>query len=158
MSYCNQYYRKAPVTIIVGIICKDAIVIASDSQTTSGARKATDSDKVSVLQLQDAKALVAQSGSSVLGARAVEILEGLAANQPLSDRRSVADLAQKAMRLLTQELRAKNCDCSMEELHEILRKQGLECELMLAHYFDGQPYIYTVNLLIGIANKAQKHY
>src|SRR5437899_2658336 len=133
--------KKKPVTLIVGIICKDGIVIGSDSQTTYGTSKQCDTRKVSVVEFQNAKALVAESGSAEIGSRAIEILKELAKDQPLADYRTVADLAQRAMRQIKDELRVQNCDCTMEELRDFLLRNDIGCELMLAHYFEGKPYI-----------------
>lgn len=38
--------KKKPVTVIVGIICKEAIILASDSQTTYGTTKRCDAEKM----------------------------------------------------------------------------------------------------------------
>ena len=150
--------RKAPVTIIVGIVSKDAIILASDSQTTFGTVAQLDVEKITKLRFSDAVALVAQSGSAVHSGRAVEILEDLAKDQSLTDYRTVADLAQKAMRSLKDELRFQNGDCTMDWLHEHMLKNGTCCELMLAYFFDGKPYIYTIDLMMGIANRKTSHY
>ena len=137
---------------------KDAIVLASDSQTTFGTVAQLDVEKITKLRFSDAVALVAQSGSAVHSGRAVEILESLAKDQPLTDYRTVADLAQKAMRSLKDELRFQNGDCTMDWLHEHMLKNGTCCELMLAYFFDGKPYIYTIDMMVGIANRKTSHY
>jgi 20S proteasome alpha/beta subunit len=147
------------VTIIVGIVCEGVIILASDSQTTSGTAKCEDARKITELIFSDGKkALVAQAGAVTLSARVVEIMEKLATKTPLSDYRAVADLATTAMRELKLELCRQNLDCTMEELHNWLRRGELECELMLAHYFNGKPYLFTISLSIGIANRAGSHY
>jgi hypothetical protein len=58
---------KIPVTIAIGLICDDVIVPAAVSQTTSnssfGAIKRLGTQKISILEFSDAKALIAQAGS-----------------------------------------------------------------------------------------------
>lgn len=119
------------MTIITGLICKDRIVLASDSQTTYRTSKQCDAKKITVLELSDARALIAQSGS---------------------------ELAQRAMRQLKDELRFQNCDCTVEWLQDFLLRQGWECELMMAFFYDGKPYIYTIDLLVGIPTRINSFY
>jgi 20S proteasome alpha/beta subunit len=146
------------VTIITGIICKDHIVLASDSQTTQGTMKQCSTEKISIVKLANASALVAEAGSAVLSGRAIEILQKLAKDRPLDDYRTLADLSQVAMRKLKDELKIQNCDCSMEALRDFLLRSEIGCELMLAYFFDGKPQLYTVDLLVGIANKVKSHF
>ncbi len=150
---------KSRVTIVVGIICEDAIVLASDSQTTyspiSGASQRLDTPKISTLELfNDVIALVAQAGNATLSGRAVEILTDLAKGKEIKDYRALADMAQESVRKVKQELREQNLGCSMEELHEHIQKNELNFELMIAHYHDSKPYIFTLNFAVGIASKS----
>ena len=150
--------RKPPVTIIIGIICKQTIVVASDSQTTfsssTGAIQRLDTPKISTLEFNNAQALVAQSGDVTLSSRAVEILTDMIKGKSISDYRTVADMAQDAIRKVKEELRVQNLDCTMEQLHEYIRQNELHFELMIAHYHDGKPYIFTIDFDIGIAAKS----
>jgi 20S proteasome alpha/beta subunit len=152
-----QVKRKPPVTIIIGIICDGCIVLASDSQTTYsssvGAVQRLDTPKISTLEFSNGAALVAQSGDTTMSGRAVEILSDLAKGQAISDYRTVADLAQKATRQLKEELRSQNLDCNMDSLREYIRNNGLDFELMIAHYHDKKPQIFTIDFAVGIAAK-----
>lgn len=145
------------MTIIVGLICKNAIVLASDSQTTTGTSKRCDAEKFAIVKFSNAEVLVAQAGNASSSSRVIEVLSDLAKGQKLTDYRGVAVIAQKAMRQLKDELRVQNCDCSMEELREFIR-DNTNCELMIAHYFEGKPYIYKIDLVLGIANRIQSHF
>ncbi len=145
------------MTIIVGLICKDGIVLASDSQTTTGSSKRCDAKKFALVEFDNARVLVAQAGNVCTSSRAIEIFQILAKGQKLLDRRTVADIAQKAMRQVKDELRLQQCDCSMEELRDFIWRNEIGCELMIAHYFKGKPYIYRIDLVIGIANRIRSH-
>jgi 20S proteasome alpha/beta subunit len=138
--------RKAPVTIIIGIKCKDAIVMASDSQTTEGTSKMSDAIKIARIQMGNREILVGQSGSVTLGSRAIEIIQSLAAGQSITDAKHPAQLAWKAMSQLVREMRDYR-GCTMEELEQYLWKSGQECGLMVAYYFGGKPHLYTVQSL-----------
>jgi 20S proteasome alpha/beta subunit len=148
------------MTIIVGIICKDAIVLASDSQTssTSSTSKRPDAKKFAIVEFVNARALVAQAGNVATSSRAIEVLRGLAKGQELTDYGAIADMARKAMRQVKDELRFQQCDCSMEELRDFICRNEIECQLMIAYYFEGKPYIYTVDLVLGIPTKINSHY
>jgi len=147
------------VTVIIGLKTKHGICLASDSQTTYGSAKRTDARKISAITFSNnATGLVAQAGSAVTGGRAVEILTDLAAKTSLDHPRVFADLGAIAMRKLKDELRAQQGDCSMAELREYVFRGQLDCELMLANYFNGKPCVYMISLDIGIATLEQSDY
>jgi hypothetical protein len=65
----HTFPRRKPkkgkrVTLILGIICRDAIVLAADSQTTKGSAKQLGANKISVAEFGNGKAAVAESGSA----------------------------------------------------------------------------------------------
>src|ERR1035441_4606720 len=92
---------KGPhMTLIAGIVCKDSIVLASDSRTTIREEYVffrDDAAKIGVVELaadggRRPRALIAQSGNADMSARTIEIIERLAKDKPLSDYRAVADM------------------------------------------------------------------
>jgi hypothetical protein len=89
-----------------------------------------------------------------LSSRAVEIFTDLAKGKNITDYRTAAELMQKAVRLLKEELRDQNLDCSMEQLHKYLRDNALDFSLMIASHHESKPYIFTINFCLGIATKA----
>jgi 20S proteasome alpha/beta subunit len=70
---------QKPMTIVSAIICKNAIVIASDSRTTKEDNTIRDdTKKIHLVYLKEHFGfLVGQSGNDDLGARAVEIIADL---------------------------------------------------------------------------------
>jgi 20S proteasome alpha/beta subunit len=73
------------MTIIVGLICKDGIVLAGDSQTTTGTSKRCDAKKFALVKFTDAEVLVAQAGNASTAGRAIEIFRDSARGQALRD-------------------------------------------------------------------------
>jgi 20S proteasome alpha/beta subunit len=146
------------VTIIIGIKCKDSIVVASDSQTTSEGSKRIDTEKISILELADARVLVGQAGNSGCSGRALDILTEMARGVNLNDYRTVADMAWKAMRKVKDELREQNGGCDMEQLRDMIWKNEWQSYLLLAHFFKGDPYIFIVDLATGRADKENSHF
>jgi len=141
------------MTIIIGIICKGAIVVASDSQTTHGGLKRTDAEKIVPVKFATGEVLVAQAGNAGNSARAIEILREMAKDRPVDDYRVPPDLARLAMMQLKHELRQQYCDCTVEELRDLIWKDELQTELLLAYYFDGKPYLYKIDLAVGRSDK-----
>jgi 20S proteasome alpha/beta subunit len=146
------------VTIIVGIICDDAIVLASDSQTTTGTVKRCDTDKIGVVAFANVNVLVAQSGYETFSGQAVDVLCGLAKDKEITNYRMVAELAEQAMRQLKDKVRFQQGDCTMEELRDFVWKHELGCELMMAYYYEGRPYIFTIDMIVGVANRVNSFY
>jgi 20S proteasome alpha/beta subunit len=147
----TRKYR--PVTIIVGIICKGGIVVASDSQSTAWNVKRTDSTKISHSSLAGQTVLIAQSGDCTLSSRAVEILENLFNTAPFDDYRKPADLAQNAIALTKKELGLIN-NWDSNSVDQYLNDNPFS--LMLAYYHQTskgppEPYLYVLNSTPGFA-------
>jgi 20S proteasome alpha/beta subunit len=134
------------MTLVVGLVCQDAIIIASDSRTSdlASGRIRDDAQKISLLQLtKGVEALIAQAGHADLAARAVEILERIAKDKPLNDYRAVSDLAEQALKELRKRL-LDQFHGSPEDFKKHLEEQDFE--LMIAHYYKSEPHIFTVQL------------
>lgn len=148
--------RRRAVTIIVGIKCVDGIVLASDSQTTTGTQKRIEPTKFGVIQMLGSQALVAQSGGAALSERVLEILQKLASEKSIDDYRTLPDLAQRATRMFLDELRVQQGDCDWGTLKGVVKHYG-GCELMLAYYHRDQPYLFNLDIELGIAHKVKGH-
>lgn len=146
------------MTLIVGIICKDAIVMASDSQTTREGSKRTDAEKLLSLRFGTDRVLLGHAGNAGNAARAIEILTDLAKDKSIDDYRMPADLARQAMIQVKHELKQQYCDCTVEQLREMIWKEELQSELMLAYYYKGKPYLFTVDLAVGRSDKEHSWY
>jgi len=148
------------VTIIVGLVCEKCVLLASDSQTTysssTGATKRNDTQKISLVTLRNGQAIIAQAGDATLSGRAIEILTEMARGRDLNDYRTVADLAQQAVRKLKDELRIANCDCTIEQLRDFIEQDGSHFELMIAYYYEREPQVFTLDFKVGIATKQPK--
>lgn len=160
----NPKRKRKPVTIIVGIISKEGIVLASDSQTTYGLDlgkfKRCDAQKMDIIEFKTGKAIVCQGGNATLSGRAVELIINSARGKSISDYHAVADVAQAAVRQVKDEFKAQQSGSgsSMEELHEFIRTKDMEFSLMMANYFEQKPYIFTIDFSVGIANKQRGDY
>jgi 20S proteasome alpha/beta subunit len=141
------------VTIIIGLICKGAIVLAADSQTTRDGMKRTDAKKISVVKFGDGAILVAEAGNAGNSARAIELLKEAAKETKITDYRQPADMARSAMIRVKRELQEQYGNCTALELQELILRKELQAELMLGYYFDHKPYLYTVDLAVTRCDK-----
>ena len=143
------------MTIIVGIICKNGIVVACDSQTTTENVKRPDADKITALKLADKSILVAQSGDCALAAKAVEVLGKDFTGISFEDYRQPADAAQQAVAQVKRELVQLNNWEDRRDL-ETAYLSSNPFSLMLAYYFDKIPYLYVLASVPGFASREYK--
>lgn len=134
------------MTLLVGIKSTDGVVLASDSQVTTGTGKRTDSTKMENVEFSNFPVLVAQAGSVLLTNRFVDIFRQLADKVAAKTPDEVGRVAQTAMRMLRTELRELHFDCSSEELSGILLKSGDQAAVMMGFFMDEKPHLITINL------------
>ena len=138
---------KAHVTIVIGIICKEGILVGSDSRTTNPDHTIRDNAiKVRLLRLAGPdNAIIAQAGDDDLGSRVVDRIEHLAEQAPLTDWQTVSDIGDRAIADEQKKLRTpfEGVGFSMEEFQNVLR--GHDATFLLAYYFKGKPYIFTTD-------------
>src|ERR1035441_4740028 len=155
--------RKTPVTLIVGIICKDGIVLAADSQTTKGisigASKSCDTNKINVVEFSNGKALVAESGSASLSNTAIETFQRMAKNVKIENEATICKLAESAIREVRSRITNLHpSNTTPEGWQDFFTRDVNYFELMLAYYFDGIPYLYVLNPLWCIPVKATSYF
>jgi 20S proteasome alpha/beta subunit len=137
---------KAKVTIAIGLICKRAIIIASDSQTTYGAAKSLDCQKISLVQFRDAQVAVAASGISELSNKAVQIMQRKAKDISLETPETVPSVAQDAVREIRNHLVEINKGCFTDEGWKRFFIEENPFELLVGFYFKEHPHLFTINL------------
>lgn len=129
--------RKPRVTIIAGLICKDAIVLASDGQVTDSPSKLPDAKKITEVQFLNGKALIAESGSVALSNHAVQICRSKARQ---TDMQSADDIVAQTLQASVRQVRNEQVALypkrkyTLEEWQKYFRDEN-PCELMVAYYF-----------------------
>lgn len=152
---------KAPVTIIIGIKCHQegsaGIVITCDSRTTDESGYCDDhAEKLHSVKFKDGNAvIVAEAGHADFSGLAVEQFENSAKNETMTDYRSAAECLEKAIAKLKDRIREQQRGTA-EELQKYLSDHPFE--LMLAYYWDGEPYIFTVQLEDGMPSLKRSDY
>lgn len=148
---------KAPVTIIIAIKCKEGIVIACDSRTSDLATGIgrDDAKKLHVVKFNDGnEAILAEAGNATYASLAVEMIMNRAATIGLTDYRTLADCARAAIEEVKRQIREQYIATAAELQRHFFENCGFE--LLLAHYFKGVQYVFTVEFSQGCANKQDR--
>jgi 20S proteasome alpha/beta subunit len=88
------------MTVIVGLVCKDGLVVASESQESSEDEKRLDVKKIygtETFGFTDAEIIVGGTGSSAFIARAAELITELGYAPHFTTPRNVANIVEDAM-------------------------------------------------------------
>jgi 20S proteasome alpha/beta subunit len=149
--------KRKPVTLIVGIVCKDQIVIASDSRTTFPSHIQEDTKKISVLEFKCGKALVAHAGFTALSGDAIDILTQRAANFDPKHFRDLPELAQTVLNELYVRQASVYKESQRDSIHSFMR-DNVGFALILAFFHERKPYIYTLNFPMLSIEKATTHF
>lgn len=152
------------MTIVIAIVAKtnednDTIVVASDGQNTDGTFKKFDAKKISVIPFKNSRILLAESGSSKLSGRAVEIFEHKAEGKSITDYETVSLLAQESVREVRQTMLGGFApgQITSEDFQRYIQNNW-RFELLLAHYWKDTPRIVTIDNVSQVANKVQGHF
>lgn len=145
------------MTIITGLIGKDAIFLASDSQTTygNGGSKTLNAKKLSVVEFQNQTALVAEAGAADPSGRAVELFQRAAKEKTVENSETIIGLAREIVRSI------RNEQIEMNNLSEDGRRRFFKEEfafnLMIGYYFANEPYLYTIDIDWCLPHRVTSH-
>src|SRR6266581_9595979 len=151
--------KKNPVTLIVGIICKEEMIIATDSRTTFASHVEDHAKKIRVIDYRHGKVLVAWSGFTAFAIDAVDIFEQRCEKFEPKDYRALAELAKKVVdEIRVREISVlRETKSSPESIQNYLRDNS-EFVLMLAYYVHSEPCLYTLNFPMGAIERTQYHF
>lgn len=140
-----------PMTQIVGIICKEYILVACESQYTKGDKKDMDAQKLSAIKFKNFEgALIAEAGPAKTSNRAVHYIREMAAERIIDSEVAVSQIAEAAMRKVRNEIldnkAARKGHYTGTELNKIFTSQSRWCGLVIAYYFGNKPCLYTIYL------------
>ena len=145
------------MTIIVGLVCRNSIVLANDSQQSRGDSKEMTKFKIRAVEFKGGvdKILVAQAGTAETSTAIINNMAKLASSQPMGDEDHVRALVRQAIIQERQRLRRHHLDCSMEELSKIIFAQGLNCTLMTAFYVSDHAFLDTYDFDSGLERERE---
>lgn len=147
----REYVGKRAMSVLIGIICPEAIVLAADSQITDlSTGEFSYVDKVSVVKFfPNDHVLVAQGGLWQLTNRVIEIMREKARAVKITSTHSVIQIVEDSIRAAKFPLDKKQ------------QEYVNQCQsgLLIAFYVGKTPQLYTVDCYgSGIVCAAEKHY
>lgn len=153
----RRRYFKAPVTIVIGIKCKNGIAVVCDSRTTDPTTGIfrDDAEKLHIVEFRDGfNGLIAEAGNADYAALAIEGISKRASAMDMKPD-SLAVCAEEAIADLKTRIR-KQQEWKSEELRAHFEERSFQ--LMLASYLDGNPLLHWVGLETGLPHKITKSY
>ncbi len=147
------------MTLIVGIVCSDAILLASETQSTGGNYRVLDTRKIHRIEFKNGEALVAESGIASASAAVIEKIQRAALTTEITKEDTISNLVKEKVR----ELRKEITDCQPNALPEHWRDFFMSWQanynLMLAYYYNEKPFIYSIEPSMAILDPiGRKHY
>src|SRR5262249_14176999 len=135
------------MTIVTTIVCKEAILMASDSRTTNQDGSIRDDiKKVEIVTFSNGpKVLVGQSGHADLGARAVQNIATIAQDRDLNSYWDAVDVVEKSVSQIKQIMREQFQGSTQEFQKHV---EDHDFHLMVAHYHEQskqvKPLVFTL--------------
>src|SRR5208283_2846036 len=91
--------KKKPVTLIVVIVCRDALVLAAESETTRGVAKTQSAHKLHIVPfLNGTHALIGEAGSAFPAGVCADAVRQIAAKTAVSSEDSIPKVIEAAFR------------------------------------------------------------
>jgi 20S proteasome alpha/beta subunit len=121
---------------IVGIICKNAIVLAAETQHTVGdSRKLTNAKKLSVVKFKNGDVIIGEVGMTATSRKAVQLIREAAADIMIESEDSVVKIAESAICQIRQDVLAgyQKRDYTLDEQESIFKSNRFG--LVIAHYY-----------------------
>jgi 20S proteasome alpha/beta subunit len=151
---------KKTMTLIIGIVCHDGIVMAAESQTTKGNSKLLGTNKISIVEFEHDKVLVAEAGSANLSNHAIELFQRKARGVKIDNDSTVPKLVQKSVfEVVEKLLEPFKSGATPAQIQDFLLDEINKFELMVAYYFQKKPYLYMFrSALAGIPDKVKTYF
>lgn len=141
----------------IGLICKDAIIVASDSQTTRGAVKDLHAQKISIVDFADGRIVIAQAGVADLSEGTIRTISQKAACKTLTPV-MVKDIVVESIR----EVRRHFWD--LDHLERLSDEQvrayydQKDFTLLIGFYHERKPHLFTVDLSWCYPVEVRRHH
>ena len=147
------------MTLIAGIICKDGIVVAADSQITAGELKILNTNKVNVINFpRRRRALLAEAGIVPLSNRIVDLVKAKARNAEVAGEDAIPLIVQEAvLQVRHEQMKLYPGPRSCAEWQDYFGRLN-QVALILAYYHKNKPHLYTISIDGCIPHKAREHF
>jgi 20S proteasome alpha/beta subunit len=136
--------RKDRMTLIIGIVCRDAIVLASETQTTFGNYRIPDTTKIHKVEFQNTKALIAESGAADWSNIAIDRIQKRSKAITITNDDTIANFISGIVREIRNEHTSLHPNATPEQWRDYFLDEKNQYNLMVAYYFGMKPLIYNV--------------
>lgn len=147
------------MTLIAGIVCKDGIVVAADSQVTAEPTKMLNTNKVNVINFPHLKrALLAEAGVVSLSNRVVDLVKAKAANADIVDENTIPLILQESvMQVRGEQMKLYPGHHPLAEWSDFFQQRSAVA-LILAYYHNHKPHLYTISIDECFLYEARDHF
>jgi 20S proteasome alpha/beta subunit len=135
--------KKKPMTLIVGAICKDAIIVGSESETTYEDSKYQGTQKITLIPFENTTVIVGESGAADGSGPVVSTFRMMAERASQTDELTISKLVEAAFRDVAS--RKGGDSVGTRASQDYYCDERNYFELTIAYYFEGKPYICTMN-------------
>jgi 20S proteasome alpha/beta subunit len=143
----RNFKRRKLMTVAIGVLCGDGIILASDSRTIDAVtgRVITDNaQKVFKIDFADNQSgVIAMAGSAALGDKIIEAIQDLAKSTKLNSSRAFADLVERVVEKTRMDAQKRVGD-SPDALRQYFT--DYDVSFVGAHWAKDKPYWFSVNL------------
>lgn len=146
------------MTLIIGIIAHDSVIMACDSQITAGQTKRTDGTKLKRIDMGKLSILSAQAGSLSHTNRFLDVLAKHIKNKTPSSVVEVGEIIQGAMQKFRTELSKVHFNCASDELATILARLEIDCNFMFGFCLGQKPYLISITASDPIYRISESHF
>lgn len=155
----RSVYRKPsrPMTLILGVVCNDGIVMACDSQITADNSKRTNATKLHPIRFGQIPVLVAEAGRRTHTSRYIQILKESAKGSNPKNEQEIAAVIQSAMDRFLDELRSTH-GCASTALVKLLIKQGIDCVLLFGFQIGWKSSLAVMNIHDPVCRFVDSHF
>lgn len=146
------------MTIGIGIICSDSIILASDSQTTKGMSKDTTTQKLQVVNFANSQVLLAQANHADPAQMAIDFIGKRAKGKKLDGPETVKEVAAQSL------ADVRRYFWELDHLERLSNDQltdywsQKDCTLLVAYYCGRKPHLFRIDLGQGYCFDAKRHY
>jgi 20S proteasome alpha/beta subunit len=153
-------FRKPPMSLILGIVCKDSLVMACETQTSnlSFNTKSLGTKKITLVQCGGAWALIAEAGVTSLSNAAVGAFQRNAAALEVVGEDSIVNCVIKSVREVKADQMEMYPGTTAEQQQSFFLNDLNTFDLLVAYYFDNKPFLYRVNVARCLPDRPQSFF
>jgi 20S proteasome alpha/beta subunit len=147
--------KKKPVTLIVGIVCRDAVILAAESETTRGNAKYQGTHKLHIIPFKSGhRAIIGEAGSAFPAGVCADAVERIASITDVDNEYAIPKAVEAAFREMVKgghgpKMGSRKC----QEFHG---QEDNYFQFLIGYYFNGKPHLYEFSSYYASARKCPR--